>query len=604
MPGTPKHKHEPLTEAFATAICGNDIMSSCLYVSGIAILFAGVYAPLILLSIGGILFLYKKVYTEVVEALPVNGGVYNCLLNATSKPIAATAGVMTFLSYIATAVISAKIGVEYINRVFSFEKFVGDIPTPEPVGITIGAITTVTIITLFLFALLVISGVKDSARVALGIFSLHLVTLSLFLILGAISFLQGDHSYFTANIAKTGMLLKQTGNTLWFTLYLAFSASLLGVSGFESSANFVEEQAKGVFRKTLRNMLLGVAVFNPLIALVVLHAMPYQAIVEAKDFLLAEAALSLGGRLFSYLVSIDAFLVLAGAVLTSYIGVSGLLYRMSSDSCIPLFFRRENARGSFPRIVISFFLLCSSILLITEGNLLSLAGVYTIAFLGVMTFFALGNLILKESRTDLKRTYRAPVLLVVIAFLATLFGIFGNIRIDPRNLMFFELYFIPSLGLVFLVIFQDYIFKFLLRLTAHRFPYLHRYIQMHFSDLTEGKLVAFIHRPDRLRKILQYIDRNETGRNISLVYCLDKGNLTAEKALQDIKSTLPHIQKAGFFPYFTISLLVKDRPFGPKVIHEVAKELGIHKNRILIGAIHDHHHFDYSALGGVRIIFG
>src|SRR5947208_16727499 len=87
-----------LGQWFATAICGNDILSSTLYVSGIAILFAGVYAPLILLFIAGILYLYKMVYTEVVEALPVNGGAYNCLLNSTSKTVAAIAGVMTFLS--------------------------------------------------------------------------------------------------------------------------------------------------------------------------------------------------------------------------------------------------------------------------------------------------------------------------------------------------------------------------------------------------------------------------------------------------------------------------------------------------------------------------
>jgi hypothetical protein len=35
--------------------------------------------------------------------------------------------------------------------------------------------------------------------------------------------------------------------------FLGFSAAMLGISGFESSANFVEEQEQGV-SKTLRNM--------------------------------------------------------------------------------------------------------------------------------------------------------------------------------------------------------------------------------------------------------------------------------------------------------------------------------------------------------------
>ena len=103
----PKTPHTKLNQWYATAICGNDILSSALYVSGIAVLFAGVFAPIVLLAIGFVLWLYKKVYTEVVEALPINGGAYNCLLNGTSKIVAAVAGVMTFLSYVATAVISA-----------------------------------------------------------------------------------------------------------------------------------------------------------------------------------------------------------------------------------------------------------------------------------------------------------------------------------------------------------------------------------------------------------------------------------------------------------------------------------------------------------------
>lgn len=41
----------------------------------------------------------------------------------------------------------------------------------------------------------------------------------------------------------------------WYTAVLfGVSSAMLGVSGFESSSQFVEEQAAGVFVKTLRNM--------------------------------------------------------------------------------------------------------------------------------------------------------------------------------------------------------------------------------------------------------------------------------------------------------------------------------------------------------------
>ena len=43
---------------------------------------------------------------------------------------------------------------------------------------------------------------------------------------------------------------------------MGFASAMLGVSGFESSANFVEEQAEGVFPKTLRNMWVAVTILN------------------------------------------------------------------------------------------------------------------------------------------------------------------------------------------------------------------------------------------------------------------------------------------------------------------------------------------------------
>jgi amino acid transporter len=97
----------------ATAICGNDITSSCLYVAALSAVYAGKYAPLCLLLVGGVLYLYRWIYAEVGDALPLNGGAYNCLLNTTSKFRASMAACMTILSYMATAVISATEAVHY-----------------------------------------------------------------------------------------------------------------------------------------------------------------------------------------------------------------------------------------------------------------------------------------------------------------------------------------------------------------------------------------------------------------------------------------------------------------------------------------------------------
>lgn len=573
--------HAKLGQFLATSICGNDILSSALYVSGVAIIFTGIYAPVVLLFICLVLYLYKSVYTEVVEALPLNGGAYNCLLNGTSKTFAATAGTMTILSYMATAVLSGNVGVEYLTRIFTFP------------------VMPMTIALLAVLGLLVIGGIKDSAKVAFGIFALHAVTLVVFLVLGGIYAIHGGSSHLADNMHHTKGIVS-SHNGLVITLVLGFSASLLGVSGFESSANFVEEQKKGTFRKTLRNMLIGVTIFNPLIALVVLNTMSLGAINNSQNFLLADAAHVIGGSFFSHVVSIDAFLVLWGAVLTAFVGVSGLMHRMAGDACLPSFLAKPNKRGSYPYIVIVFFLLCSSILILTKGNLLSLAGVYTIAFLGVMSSFALGNLILKLNRNDLKRTYRGPAIFAIFAFAATVTGIIGNIDIDPHNLTYFCIYFVPAIIVVLGVIYEDAVLSFLLHATK-RIPRLHRYMEHTFNDLIQGKFIVLIHNTNRLHKILEYIYRNETGRKISLVVCQDPDN--KDKTYKEIKQTLPYLEKAGMYPKLKLSLAYEDEPFSPELVDRLSDQLGIRKNRILIGSIHDHHPFSYDEFGGVRIIF-
>lgn len=595
-----KKDHSKLGEFASTAVAGNDILSSSLYVSGIAILFAGVYAPLIFLVIALVLWLYKHVYTEVVEALPLNGGAYNCLLNATSKTVASIAGVMTILSYVATSVISAKTASEYLHTVIT------NLP-----------VLVVTAIIIIFFAGLVIAGVKDSAKVAMAIFIFHLFTLTVFVTLGVANMVTHGWGFLPQNLSSTLESFHFASgfpmiSTLSITvgggrlLFLAFAASLLGVSGFESSANFVEEQKKGVFRKTLRNMLIGVLVFNPLIALVVLHSMPVAQIALSKDFILADVANLLGGSIFQYMLVADAFLVLAGAVLTSFIGASGLMYRMTLDHCLPssvLLPQLRSRNANVSRIVIAFSLLCLSILFLTQGNLLSLAGVYTISFLGVMTLFAIGNMVLRLTRPDLKRTYQGPLIYVILAALATIIGIIGNMLIDPRNVVFFAAYFFPAVALVLIMIYRDYVVEAFLEVTRD-IPWLHNRVYPLLEHIIKPKILLFAHSPEKLYLALEYIRRNETSRNIVIVHCLEKGDHDHPKHYEAMfVDFLRVFEEAKVFPNFKIDYVVEhEGEFGPEVIRKWANRYRVNLNNVFVGSIHETHDFSFDDMGGVRII--
>jgi hypothetical protein len=133
-------------------------------------------------------------------------------------------------------------------------------------------------------------------------------------------------------------------------------------------------------------------------------------------------------------------------------------------------------------------------------------------------------------------------------------------------------------------------------------PKAAKYFIDRFEDVTDGRFIAFIHHPNRLHAILNYIDRNETGWNIILIHCKDKEGRDYDKSYEEIKTLVPTLQKGGVHPHLSIKVVYKEEPFSPKMIDKVSKEYKVRKNRILIGSIHSHHPYDYEELGGVRII--
>lgn len=579
-----------LNELESTAICGNDISSSVLYVSALAIAYAGQYAWITLLIVSVVLFLFRKIYGEVVGALPLNGGAYNALLNTTSKFMASFAATLTILSYMATAVISANEAIHYLHHL---------IPSMP--------IIAATICLLGFFALLTIGGITESAIVAIGIFLFHLS--SLIILTGFIAYFLFNNGIDT--FFSNWEFPSQEGSIL-IAIFLGFSASMLGVSGFESSANFVEEQKPGVFPKTLRNMWAIVSIINPLMAvfalalftLPVLHSDAYQ------NTLLVEMASHVGGEWVATLISIDAFLVLSGAVLTSFVGVTGLLERMTLDRIMPRFFLKKNNRGSSYRIIITFFLLAVSVLLITQGEVTLLAGVYTISFLSVMALFGIGNILLKAKRNSLPRPEKATWFSVFLAIIAVIIALIGNITMDPKgdkpsNLVVFLDYFIPFMAFIIFMLnrtfvlglilkFIHYIFdplrKFVLRTDKNILSYINEINKQEFVFFTKGDNIA------TLNKVMLYIKKNEHTKKIKIVHVLKEGDEVPENLPMEID----FLNKE--YPEIKVEFVIENGEFTPELIQALSKKWDIPINFMFIGSPSDKFEYKVEELGGVRLI--
>ncbi|MDR7371619.1 APC family permease [Flavobacterium aquidurense] len=574
--------HKKLNQLQATAICGNDISSSCLYVSALTILYAGQYAWISLLIVAVVLFLFRRIYGEVVGAIPLNGGAYNVLLNTSTKRLASIAATLTVLSYMATAVISASEGMHYLHGIF------------EGLNVTIA-----TVIVLVLFTGLAILGIGESAFVAVIIFITHLATLSL-LVLASLWFIM-NHGLETFHLNWEMPIAYSNIKT---ALFLGFSAAMLGISGFESSANFVEEQKQGIFPKTLRNMWAIVSFFNPVIAILLISVIPLAEVGENKESLLAYLGQTTGGSWLAWLISIDAVLVLCGAVLTSFVGVSGLLNRMTLDRILPNYFLKQNKRGSHYRIVISFLVLCISVLFVTKGHLESLAGVYTFSFLAVMALFGIGNLLLKYKRSKLPRPERAHGLIVVIAVSFIIAAFLGNMKLNINSFYTFIQYMIPALLFVGVMLNRVFLIKVLIAGLEYFYEPLrrmvivsNRYLQNLSTKINAQEFVFFTKGDDIaiLNKVLQYVENNETTKKLKIVH-VKNDSLDNE----DLKRDLEVLDRA--YDDIDIEFLEIQGVFGPEIIDELSQKWKIPKNFMFIGSPGNKFSYRVSDLGGVRLI--
>jgi amino acid transporter len=579
--------HKKLNELQSTAICGNDITSSCLYVSALTIAYAGQYAWISLLMVGAVLFLFRKIYGEVVGALPLNGGAYNVLLNTSTKRLASFAAGLTVLSYMATAVISGSEAMHYLDHIF--QSF--DLPLD---------VFNATIVVLACFTGLAILGIGESAIVAVVIFIIHLSTLTL-LVIAAIWFIT-THGLDVFHLNWNSPLSE--GTTIVTALVLGFATAMLGISGFESSANFVEEQEPGVFPKTLRNMWAVVSFFNPAIALILICVIPMTEVGEHKEALLSYLGHTTGGNWLAYLVSIDAVLVLCGAVLTSFVGVSGLLERITLDRILPNYFLKKNKKGSNYRIVIAFFILCISVLFVTKGSVPALAGVYTFSFLAVMALFGIGNLLLKFKRNKLPRPERANAFVVVLAIIFIIIAFRGNMILNLDYFFTFLNYLAPTIGFILIMLNRAFLVRVMIEVLEYAYKPVQRlvvksnlYLQSLHKKINSQEFVFFT-RGDNvavLNLVMQYVQSNETTKKLKIV-TVNHGDVSNELLKKDIEV----LDRA--YPEIDIEFIELIGEFGPEIIDELSKKWNIPKNFMFIGSPGDRFSYRVSELGGVRLV--
>jgi amino acid transporter len=193
------------------------------------------------------------------------------------------------------------------------------------------------------------------------------------------------------------------------------------------------------------DLRLLVGLYNPALSLVSMMVMPMEIIYQHPSNMLAVMAGILGGPAFRIMMTVDAFIILCGGVLTALVGVSGLMCRLAGDSILPQVLSVSNSRGA-PWVSIFMFVgLSMSLFLVVYDpdnptGIIEFGGVFVIAFLSVLVAFAVATIILKLHRPHIARRVIARWWEIFLSVAAVLAGWIGNIILTPQVFAVFLCY--------------------------------------------------------------------------------------------------------------------------------------------------------------------
>lgn len=367
----------------AAGIVGADIGTSVFYSTGVIRPLVGFAAPLVILVVCLLMWFFKATYEEGCAASPFNGGAYMMVLQTVGRRVAMIVGALTILSYLATAAVSALSGAYYID---SFDNIVN-----WPVASVVG----VSVVPVVLFGFLNIIGIKEPAIIVFAIAFFHFTLLLGMDAYGLILAVQRH--------ADFGRIFQGLGTIAPLALLQGFAAAFLGITGFESAAQIVE-QLKSPTWKTLKQVYLSIVLLvgftAPLTSYLCIILLNDQQLKTYSNSLLSGLAFVEGGQPLLMVLVIDAALTLFAAVNTAYVGCIGLCTTMAKQGNLPAIFLRRWAHKvpmfqGYPYVVLAFMVISVLMIIVLPGQVDNLGQVYGMAFLAVMLSFCLGVMLLR-----------------------------------------------------------------------------------------------------------------------------------------------------------------------------------------------------------------
>lgn len=382
-------KNSGLSWIIGAGIVGADIGTSVFYSTGLLFNYVGYLSPFFILLVCLMMWAFKKTYEEGLALSPYNGGAYVMILRGIGRRSGVLVGGLTILSYLATATVSALSGAFYISSLMDE-------------GVQLTTIVLIAAIPIIIFGLLNSKGIKEPAKLITAIAGMHFAFLFLLILWGTGFILFNWEDVDFAKMSKITLSSELT----FMMLMHGFAGAFLGITGFESAAQIIEELKTPILitvRRLYTTVVVLVSLTAPLISFFCLAILSEQQIIDGQDFLLASLGEKMGGQGLMVMVVVDATLTLFAAVNTAFVGFIGLAKTMAQQGNLPQILLKRFSYHfpwieGYPLIALPFMFIALSMVAIVPGEVKTLARVYEMAFLGVMVSFVIGVILVRNRK--------------------------------------------------------------------------------------------------------------------------------------------------------------------------------------------------------------
>ncbi|KAF8998541.1 amino acid permease-domain-containing protein [Cyathus striatus] len=554
-------KERVLGQFTASALAGNAVLGSVFYTLPAVVAVGGIYSPISLFIATLILFLWRPIMEELASALPISAAPYTYILNVSTKSLALVGAALLLLDFASTSVVSAATAATYLA---------GEVSLPFPTWV--GAA-----IVLAIFTLVSLTGVKESARIALVVLSWHVRLFSLSLVIIALRtcaifsmlLLMIAAIVHWANIGNsqlrdnwnTGRIEGFSPTSILRQVYFGFCLGMLGLTGFECIPAYVSRIKPGNFPQVLRNLHYPTTILNTVMMVLVLAVIPLD-IIEGGANVLSILAQNSAGKWLRIWIAVDAVIVLCGGVLTGILSACELLEQLALHRVIPKIFLRVLPKSGSPYVSVLSFSAFGAMLYASAGASLNvISQMFSLVWLTVMSLFPISLFLLKFNRGRLQRNAKTKLSVIFAAFVVSLAVFAGNVAVNPKTVGYFAAYFIGIVA--FFSATQN-------KISLLRYLYwvglimlMRRLRQQPVCILAKNDEIS------RLSQMILYVRKNEETSNVKIIHFYEE----EDGVPSELEANAKILDEA--FPDITVDLILVNGNFNPANIAALAHNLDI-----------------------------